>query len=171
MQNKIDPLLVTGTLLVKAGLVKPERIKSAVTSQIGHRALKWPGRIIGYHLVCDKSVNGAVLERLIAARDMAGLACDDVRIGTIAVRNGFLSQDDLDRCLAYQDRERTAGRVPPTLGAIIREWALMDEHDLQAVIDRHFALSFRCARSSVVEKGPAETAPEDASPAPVNQPI
>jgi len=140
MPGCADPLLVTGTLLVKAGLVAKERLQASIWSQIGHRAARWPGKKLGYHLVCEGAVGREALEKLLAARDAEGFSAGEALLGKIAVRNGFLSEGELAKCLSHQESERAAGRETPPLGHIIRRRGLMDEHELQAVIDRQRTL-------------------------------
>jgi|GEM_PF-4455479 len=140
MTRCVDPLLLTGTLVVRAGLVAGDRLQASLLNQIGHRAARWPGKRLGHHLVCEGVVERRTLEKLLGERDAAGVLPADVLLGRIAIGNGLISEKRLSECLAHQESERAAGRVPAPLGRIIRERGLMSEHDLQAVIDRQQAL-------------------------------
>jgi len=140
MANEIDPRLLTGRLLVLEGLLSEKQLRSAVCQQIGHRALKWPGKSLGYHLVNSNLVAAALLERLLALRDARRVSRDDARLGEMAVANGLLAPAKLMACLAEQDAERLRTGETVPLGGIIRREELMWEHDLQALIDRQAAL-------------------------------
>ncbi|MHC4714846.1 MAG: hypothetical protein ACYTAN_16510, partial [Planctomycetota bacterium] len=63
-----------------------------------------------------------------------------LRLGEIAVRNGFLTREELALCLVEQETERAEGREPLALGQIIVRDDLMWEHDLQAILERQRAL-------------------------------
>jgi len=140
MANEIDPRLLTGCLLVREGLLSEEQLRRAVRRQIGHRALKWPGKSLGHHLVNSNLVAAAVFERLLALRDARRVSRDDARLGEMAMANGLLAPAKLMACLAEQDAERLRTGETVPLGRIIRREALMWEHDLQALIDRQAAL-------------------------------
>lgn len=140
---KPDPLLLTGQLLVKAGMVTPERLEKTLHNQIGYRAARWPGKRIGHHLVVENVVERETLEGLIRARDASTLDTDDVRIGEIAVRNGVITQAQLDECLRDQEAARAAGEIPERLGKLIIKKRLVSENTLQAVLDRQTALKDR----------------------------
>ena len=140
MANELDPRLLTGRLLLQEGLLSEEQLRNVVCLQVGHRALRWPGKSLGHHLVNSNLVAAAVLDRLLQARDARRARREEVRLGEMAVKNGLLSRAKLMACLAEQDAERLRTGEAPPLGRIIRREALMWEHDLQALIDRQAAL-------------------------------
>jgi hypothetical protein len=142
---KPDPLLLTGQLLVKAGLVTREKLEKTLHSQIGHRAARWPGKRIGHHLVVENVVDRETLEGIIQARDSSAVDGEDIRIGEIAVRNGVITQAQLDECLREQETSRSAGDTPDRLGKLIIKKRLVSENTLQAILDRQAALKDRTA--------------------------
>jgi hypothetical protein len=140
MSQTIDALWVTGRLLVETGLVSHEAMEGAILSQIGHRALRWPGKSLGYHLTASRIVDPTELESLLRERDHLPVLQRELRLGEIAVRNGFLTREELALCLVEQETERAEGREPLALGQIIVRDDLMWEHDLQAILERQRAL-------------------------------
>ena len=140
MAKEIDPRLLTGRLLVEKGLLTEEQLRSTVYLQIGHRALRWPGKSLGEHLANANLVQPALLDRLLKARDARPVTRDEARLGEMAVANGFLSRAKLMACLAEQDAERMRSGDTVPLGWIIRRDLLMWEHDLQALLQRQAAL-------------------------------
>lgn len=135
-----DPKLLTGQLLVEAGLVTPEKLEETLQFQIGYRAARWPGKRIGHHLVVGNVVDRDTLEGLVVARDASATDANDVRIGEIAVRNGVITQAQLDECLREQEAASSVGDVPERLGKLIIKKRLTSENTLQAILDRQNAL-------------------------------
>jgi len=148
MPNVIDPLLLTGRLLVLEGLISEGDLESALHNQIGHRALRWPGKSLGTHLVNADLVAAEILETLLFARDAQPVSREEMKLGEIAVRNGLLSPSQLAGCIAAQNAERmSTGRAVP-LGKIILRDTSMWEHDLQALLDRQAALLERAQETA-----------------------
>ena len=140
MSGTNDHLLLTGRLLVEAGIVTEERLEATLRNQAGHRAAKWPGKPLGHHLVVESVISRPALEALLRRRDSI-VPTDEARIGEIAVRNGFITEAQLAGCLREQEIARQAGKAPDRLGRLILAKRLMTEHRLQAVLDRQKALA------------------------------
>ncbi len=140
MCKDADPLLLMGRILVDEGLISDEELQTAILCQVGHRALRWPGRKLGEHLVAQNLASRPRLETALAARDSRNASPEDMLLGTIAVRNGFLSGEELTDCLMHQEAERAEGREPLPLGKLILANKLMTEQELQALIDRQHAV-------------------------------
>jgi hypothetical protein len=129
-----------GRLLVEAGFVSEEQLAKTLMSQAGHRALRWPGRPLGHHLVIEQIIRRDILETILRERDAIPGEVADVLFGRIAVRNGFISEEALEDCLREQNAARDAGATPEPIGKLLVRRGLLTEQTLQAVLDRQKAL-------------------------------
>lgn len=140
MSEAADPMLLIGRILVDREIVSQSDLEETLLKQAGHRALKWPGRRIGEHLVAAGLVDRRVLIATLKERDAAAPEVRWAGLGDLAVRNGFLTSNQLRELLAWQRWARRQGDRPGRLGVLLRRESLVAEQKLQAIIDRQRAI-------------------------------
>lgn len=140
MSESADPLLLIGRILVDREIITESDLEETLIKQAGHRALKWPGRRIGEHLVAAGLVDRRVLVETLKERDGATAEVRWAGLGDVAVRNGFLTSHQLRELLTWQRWARQQGETPGRIGMLLRRESLVTEQKLQAVIDRQRAI-------------------------------
>jgi hypothetical protein len=139
MAENPNPLLLTGRLLVELGHITEELLEKALLYQEGHRALNWPGKKLGEHLIRAELIDRKTLAGVLRHRDALAGEVKWAGLGEVAVQNGFISRHELHRALSRQ-RSGPIGRERRRLGPMMRELKLLSEQQLQAAIDRQRAL-------------------------------
>jgi len=132
MSENVDPLLLIGQIVLRAGKVSAEQLASVLHYQDGKR--------IGDRMVERGLLDRDELEALIRERDSSTATLKETVLGELAVRNGFLNREQLTECLARQEQERIATGTPPRLGEILVEQGLVQQRDIDALLARQESL-------------------------------
>ena len=140
MSESTSPLLLIGRVLVDRGMISEEVLEKALLYQAGHRALNWPGKRLGEHLVLANLVDRKTVIELLKERDATAADTRWAGLGELAVKNGFLTREQLQHILAHQRYGLLEGIGPRRLGPIMRERRVVGEQQLQAIIDRQKVL-------------------------------
>lgn len=140
MCKTADPLLLMGRILVEEGLISEEKLEAVLLHQVGHRALRWPGKKLGEHLVAENLISRDDLEAFLHGRDSASVSREEAILGEIAIRNGLLTRQELFACLREQATGRTTGDARRRIGRLILSKGLLTEQELQALLDRQKTL-------------------------------
>lgn len=146
MSENTDPALLAGQLAMKAGGFSAEHLAESLQEQDGRR--------IGDQLVERELIRRDEIERLIQQRDSSHVSLEETVLGELAVRNGFLSRQELAVCLAEQKNlVRAKTGTAPRLGEILTGRGLLQESDVQALLSRQASL----LQGIVGEQGAAES--------------
>ncbi len=132
MSDNTDPTILAGQLTVKAGGVSAEQIVAVLQDQDDRR--------IGDRLVEREWISRDEMERLIQQRDSSQANLEETVLGALAVRNGFLTHEQLAECLVEQESMRAMTGTPPRIGEIMVARELVGPHDIDAILLRQMSL-------------------------------
>lgn len=132
MSRKIDRALLLGQALVGEGLVSGEQLEAALADQSGGR--------LGDRLVARSDMARDDVEDVVRARDDSAISLEDSLLGELAVRNGFITREDLTKYLGAQEATKTGGGASPRLGEFLVAVKLLTQQDLDGLLKRQKTL-------------------------------
>ena len=123
-------------IAIKNGLVSLDQIKTAFKKQ-SHiyktsSSVKLIGDILADDDILDKTYRDAILSR----QNRLEIKDEDVQFGTIAVREGYVSQESVDQALEIQLKEFEQKKQITLLGDILVASGDLTNEQLQAILKR-----------------------------------
>ncbi|GEM_PF-1982176 len=154
-----DPDLLFGRLALKAGLLSEEQVRWLVDEQ-ARLATDGSRATLGEIAQSLRLLTSHQVQVLLLGQEFAVLRDEDRRLGSLAVRNGFASEEEVALALdeqkrAYQE-ERT---LPKRLGEILVEMGTLSQQQIDSLLKAQARLAGRGAT-------PASAAPSNVAPAP-----
>lgn len=132
MKDESDARLLAGQVVLKEGAISADQLAECLEQKGELR--------IGDELVNRDLMERDKIEKLLQGRDACKLNLEDTVLGELAVRNGFLTREELEECLGEQEESRTATGTPPQLGEIMRSHGFVRACDIEALLSRQTAL-------------------------------
>ena len=129
-----DFYLVIGKLAVKYKFVSDKQIQKALSIQEeGKRA----GRklLLGEVMVVHGMISQSQLDFLISIQKMLEARRLDGKFGTIAVKNGFTTPDEIDRALQEQNKVFKKTKAIKLIGDILIESKVLTENQRDAILN------------------------------------
>jgi predicted Zn finger-like uncharacterized protein len=128
-----DAYLVIGKLAVKYKFVSDKQLQQALSIQEeGKRAGQ--KLLLGEVLVVHGMISQAQLDFLISVQKMLEVRRLDGRFGTIAVKNGFNTRDEIDRALQEQNKIFKETKAIKLIGDILVESKVLTENQRDAIL-------------------------------------
>ncbi len=151
-----DADLLFGRLAVKAGYLSEEQVQGLLGSQARAAAAGAP---VSLGEICQsrRLLTSSQVQSLLLAQQFALLRAEDKRLGQLAVRNGFATEDDVRAALDEQKRAYgTSKALPLRLGEILVEMGTLSEQQLRALLSAQARLA-GTARPMLASKEEAAT--------------
>ncbi len=131
------PNLLFGKLAVLNGFLTPEQLQTLLTLQETDARTGEPPKTLGEICQMNRLMTPEQVQRVLAAQAFLEMQKEDKRIGALAVRNGFVTEEDVRFALDAQKQSFQEGlRTPKPLGEILVEAELLTRQQLDALLTR-----------------------------------
>ena len=125
-----DELKLIGTLAVRFHMINDEQLQQALLEQGRHEA-RSP---VGQTLVEMGQITEAQLKFLRGAQEMKALRTRDIKFGSIAVKNGYVTEPQVDDVLQRQKQEYIQYKKKTLIGDILVADGTISEEQKESVI-------------------------------------
>jgi hypothetical protein len=123
-------------IAIKNGLVSLEQIKTAFKKQSHIYKTLSSVRLIGDILAEDDVLDKTYRDAILSRQNRLEIKDEDVQFGTIAVKEGYVSQESVDQALELQLKEFDQKKQITLLGDILVAAGDLTNEQLQAILKR-----------------------------------
>ncbi|MEW6668754.1 MAG: FapA family protein [Thermodesulfobacteriota bacterium] len=128
-----DPNLLLGNLLIKYKYASEAQVREALAVQAKERK-EGRGSPLGEILLRKGVINQNQLSCLISIQELVEARETDLRFGTLAMQNGFVTQAQIDRALEEQKKVFKAARSVRRIGDLLVEMGAMTQEQRDAIL-------------------------------------
>ena len=135
-----DACLVLGRLALKYRFLVTEQLKEALAQQRKERS-EGKTSLLGSVLLRRELITQKQLDFLLSVQTMMDARKLDVQFGAMAVKNGFVSGEDVDAALREQERLFKDKRSVRLIGEVLLERGLLTAEQRDAILERQRRLA------------------------------